>query len=490
MERRVAHLPGMAGDPHGRHRGQTPAGEPFSAPALTAEAAREVAAAVRSAALASRRERDLDAVVRSVSRAAGRLAEPGVPVGEEALSLLVDELGWDADLARRTLVGMAATWTEASLRRVLQAELGDPAALERFVPGAPPSGQGVGGKVGARPPGASGSRRRRALGPPLLFVVHAGNVPGVAVTAAVRGLLVRSGVLSKASSGEPGLLALFARALAEEDELLGRCLATTWWPGGTAPPVEEAWVKSSGKVVVYGGGSAVDSYRGRVPAHVDLVAYGPRVGLAVVLPDADPGVAARSLARDVFAYEQGGCVSPRIVYAVGRPAAELAEPIAAALAEEASGRQPPPPDAAEATAIRALRAEAEFAGYGGTGQPGTEPSAAREPVQLLASQGDLAWTVLAGGDATPRSEALPRVVRVHGVDDLERLAALLAPLEGRIQALGAAGSEGAEELAERAAELGVARIAPLGAMAWPPADWRHDGRHQLLPLLRWTDWET
>jgi hypothetical protein len=26
-------------------------------------------------------------------------------------------------------------------------------------------------------------------------------------------------------------------------------------------------------------------------------------------------------------------------------------------------------------------------------------------------------------------------------------------------------------------------------MAWPPADWRHDGRMQLMPLLRWTDFE-
>ncbi|HSR43345.1 MAG TPA: acyl-CoA reductase, partial [Longimicrobiales bacterium] len=87
-------------------------------------------------------------------------------------------------------------------------------------------------------------------------------------------------------------------------------------------------------------------------------------------------------------------------------------------------------------------------------------------------------------------EGLPRVLRVHGVASPGRLEQLLVPLAGRIQAVGYAGEDGAGELAERAAALGVSRVAPVGSMAWPPADWRHDGRHQLLPLIQWTDWES
>ncbi len=483
MARSVAHLPGMGRESGALHAGETAAGHPFEAPRLTDRDARKVTAAVRDAALRARRERDLGAVIGAASRAALRLADGTDPLGREAVSLLVAELGWTDDLARGTLEGMAACWTEAALRSVVDEELGGPGALEGFVPSTPPSGTGPADGTADREVGRA--RRRRALGPPLLHVVHAGNVPGVAVTAALRGLVVRSGVLSKTAEGEPGLLALFARALAEEDDLLGRCLATTWWPGGAAPPAADVWVKASRKVVVYGGDEAVAGVRQRVGAHADVVAYGPRIGAAVLLPDADLAAAAGAVARDVCAYEQGGCVSPRIVYAVGRPAAVAAEPIADALAAETARRPPPEPGAAEATAIRSLRAEAEFVGYGDAGEPGDV-----EPLRLFASEEDLAWTVVAGGDPTPRSEALPRVVRVHGVADLSRLQEVLAPLEGRIQALGYAGDAGEGELAERAAALGVSRVAPVGTMAWPPADWRHDGRHQLLPLVRWTDWET
>jgi hypothetical protein len=66
----------------------------------------------------------------------------------------------------------------------------------------------------------------------------------------------------------------------------------------------------------------------------------------------------------------------------------------------------------------------------------------------------------------------------------------LQPLDGRIQAIGYAGDEDRlASLAEVAVDLGVCRMAPLGRMAWPPAEWRHDGNFQLLPLLEWTEWE-
>lgn len=489
MERNVAHLPGFGQDEpapdRDPYRGETPTGRTFSAPRLTASDARAVARTVAAAAREAREERSLTEVVRAISRTAVSLADRNTEGGREAVSLLGEELGWTPELAAETLEGMAEGWTEAALSSLVETELGEPGFLEGFRED-PRAAGGAG--AGPEPPHPAGAdavvRRRRALGPPLVAVVHAGNVPGVAVTAALRGLLVRSGVLSKVPSGEPGLLGLFARSLARKDPLLGRCLATTWWPRSATPePVERAWVNRAGKVVLYGGDEAVRAYRGRLPPEAELLVYGPRLGLAVLLPDAEVRLATRELARDVFAYEQGGCVSPRVLYAVGRRAGDVAPAVAEALSVEAARRPPPSLTAAQATALRTLRAEAEFGAYGGeAGRPTGE--------QLYASEDGLDWTVLAGGDPEPRSEGLPRVVRVHGVEDLGALAARLEPLEGRIQAVGYAGEQGAGELAERAARLGVARVAPLGRMAWPPADWRHDGRHQLLPLLRWTDWET
>ncbi len=460
------HLPGL-GDPFagGEREGRTPAGTPFRAPRLPSAEASRVAAGVRSAALEARRERTVEQVAASASRAALRLADPGSEAGARATALLEAELGWSEGLARETLEGMAGVWEEEVLLGTLRAELGDPAVLDGWVDAPLPGG---------------GSRRRRASGPPLLFVIHAGNVPGVAVTAALRGLLVRSGVLCKTPASEPGLLALFARELERVDPLLGRSLAVTWWPGGAAPEEADAWAGRAGKVVLYGGEEATESVRTRLPSGTDLVAYGPRVGIGVVLPDAArSGEGARELARDVCAYEQAGCVSPRVVYVVGADPVGWAGELAEGLEAETSRVSPPTPGPGEAAAVRSLRAEAEFGGY--AGDPGAP--------EVLADGEGLAWTVLAGGDPAPRTRGLPRVVRVPGVGSLEELEERLGPLEGRIQALGHAGREGREALADLAHRLGVARAAPFGRVAWPPADWRHDGRHQLLPLIRWTDWE-
>ena len=93
------------------------------------------------------------------------------------------------------------------------------------------------------------------------------------------------------------------------------------------------------------------------------------------------------------------------------------------------------------------------------------------------------------GETRIDASTLPRVVYVSAAPNVGDLLTALAPLRGHIQSVGYAGESELDELAKGATLLGVARLAPLGRVAWPPADWRHDGRHQLLPLLRWTDWE-
>ena len=128
-------------------------------------------------------------------------------------------------------------------------------------------------------------------------------------------------------------------------------------------------------------------------------------------------------------------------------------------------------------AIRSARAMFEFGGYGDGGSGVEAPGES------------LAWTILVSESPAARTESLPRVVWVHRVPELETLEEVLRPLEGRIQTLGYSGADGIQKLASLASRLGVGRIAPLGSVAWPPPDWRHEGRHQLLPLLNWTDFE-
>ncbi|MFQ5690171.1 MAG: acyl-CoA reductase [Gemmatimonadota bacterium] len=475
--------PGRESASAGWWESRTPAGVPFRAPRLSEEEAGAVAREVRAAALHARRERSLSQLIGAVSRAAVRLGDPDEWARNTALGLLRDELGWTAELAAETLSGMASIWSEAALWQILRSELRDPRVLESFRPepldeAGEPDGKRA-SSAPARPP-ADLRRRRRATGPPLMLQVHSANLPGVGVTAAVRGLLARSGVLCRVSRGEPGLLPLFARALAEEDPLLGRSLAVTWWPAESDEPAWDLWVKRSGKVIVYGGDVAVNAVRRRIPPHTDLIVYGPKLGVGVVLADAvGDATCAAGLARDVCAYEQRGCVSPRLILVVG-DAMRFAASLSDALERETKRHPGRVTSPEEAVAIRSLRAEAEFGSYAErtSGEAG-----------VLASRDDVSWTVIVKASPELEADDLPRVVRVFpvsGPGDVERV---LGPLEGHVQAVGYAGEEGAQELAEAAARLGVSRVAPFGRMAWPPADWRHDGRFQLLPLLQWTDWE-
>lgn len=441
-------------------RGETAAGAAFRTPRLGEERAAALAEGVRSAALRSRDGQDLEAVIRAVSGAAVRLADADCRWGRAAVDLLGVELGWPRPVARRTLRGMSASWTAGALRELVESELGDPGVLDGYRPA----------------PAPDGSRRlRRAAGPPLLLQVEAGNVPGVGVTAMIRALLVRSGVVVRPSRSEPGLAALFARSLYELSPRLGRSVAVCWWPREAEAPWRQI-ANRSGEVVAYGGEEAVRQIRARLPGTVDLLAYGPKLGVAVLLPDADPDEAAPRLARDVCAYEQRGCVSPRIVLAPPDLRRDVARRLEEAIGDRVrrDGAAPLPP--ARAGALRQVRARAEF-------------GAGEEAPRLVGDPDELRWTVLTGGMPELRSEALPRVVRVYGVEGLSEVRRLLGRHEGRVQALGYAGRQGVRELAAAAARTGVSRLSPLGTGAWPPADWRHDGRHQLLPLLRWTDWE-
>lgn len=467
------HLPGLERADGGPwHRGETDSGHRFQTPRLDRGESDEVAQEVRRAAREVRRTRTVSQVARAAGEAAGALADEATLAGRSAREVLARELGWPDGLVEETLRSMAVGWAPSTLMELVRAELGDPAVLDGFVS----QGSVAGEESESR--GTSLSRHRTASGPPLVLQLQAGNVPGVGITGILRGLLVGSGVLVKTSREEPGLAAEFARSLSRRDALLGRAVAVTWWPGGSQPAPAEIWAKRSGKVILYGGREAVAGVRASLPPECDLLVYGPKLGAGIVLSDADLPSAARDLARDVCAYEQRGCVSPRLVFTVDEGRREpFSDLLSSALGDRVkeTGRSRLSPGTA--AAIRALRADVEL------GAHGDEPRVAGDPDEV-------GWTVLSAPEPIDGpQEALPRVVRVYGCADIEEWSSLMAPLEGRIQAVGYAGSQGLEEMAREAADLGACRVAPFGRIAWPPPDWRHDGRHQLLPLLRWTELE-
>jgi hypothetical protein len=77
---------------------------------------------------------------------------------------------------------------------------------------------------------------------------------------------------------------------------------------------------AAGEVHVYGRAATIAAVRSRVRPGVAVRGHGPGMGLAVVSRDASLDAAADALALDVVAFDQRGCLSPRVAIVMGSPA--------------------------------------------------------------------------------------------------------------------------------------------------------------------------
>lgn len=406
-------------------------------------------------------------VVRVVDRVAARLQDAADPLRRAAEAALPRITGYSPPMVRLILDRMTPEWRSDRLRSLLRSELSDPAVLDGFRPR-------------RHAPG-----REHAFGPRVATHVFSGNVPGVAVTSLVRSLLVKSATLGKTAVGEPLLAALFARGVAEEDPELGACIAVTYWPGGD-DALEEVALRMADVVVVYGGADAVASVRAASPPTTRVLAYGPRLSFGVVGREALAGpdaaeATATAAARDASTFDQQGCVSPHLFYVEEGGAVSPAAWARLLAGEmEAAERELPRGTLArtEASAIRQLRGEAEFAQLAGIG------------VELHASAKGTTWTVVYDPDPAFAASCLNRVVRVKPVASLDEVPPLVSGIGYLLQTVGvAAPAERTGALASALGRAGASRVCPLGKMAWPPGTWHHDGHPPLGELLRWCDLE-
>lgn len=406
-------------------------------------------------------------LVALLGRVGERFLHPGDPLREGALVGLPRWSGISPGMARAIVDGMARDWTPHRLMTLVEADLRNPDALRRFVPG--------------RRPGS----RERALGDPLLVQVVSGSVPGVSATALLRGLLVRSATVVKPGRGDLLLPLLLAAGIREEHPGVARALMIHYWPGGggASGEVQQAWLSEADRAVVYGGPDAVEAVRRGVGDGVPVVVYPHRLSLAMVGRErAGPGGSAllRSAARAVALFDGRGCVSPQVVF-VEEGGAWSPEEWAARLAEalEALGAELPPGDlsAGEAAAIQQMRGSAEMRQAAGLGD------------RLWRGEGT-AWTVILDRGSGLRGSCPGRVVRVVGVEALDAVPRMLAPVGPLLQTAALeVGEERRETLAEGLARVGVSRITTLGAMPWPAPWWHHDGLPPLGALVRWSDLE-
>jgi hypothetical protein len=433
---------------------------PLVVPELTPHGLREVLVRLRENREARLAGRSVSELLEIIEAAARRLTEPGEALREELVTVLPELTGYSRQMIDLGLERMGKGWTAAALRGALEGEFGDVAVLDDFRPRKPHGLQ-------------------RAVAAPLTVHIFSGNIPGVSVSSLVRALCVKSASFGKTAAGEPYLAVCFARALAETDPDVARCLAVAYWPGGSED-LEAVAFSEAGTVIAYGSDETVGRIRGRVPPEVHFLGYPNRVGVALISRNALSEASAPDLARrvglDVVTFDQQGCVSPHTAYVErgGRiDPMEFARALASALAELSveipRGVMAP----AESSLIHQARAQAEVRG-----------------ATVLASPRGTDWTVIVEDSAEFEPSPLNRLIRVAPVDRLADALEALRRVGRHLQTVAiAADSNELGPLATALGDIGATRVVAVGDAAWPAPYWHHDGRFQFLDLVRFVDLE-
>ncbi|MGE8681602.1 MAG: acyl-CoA reductase [Achromobacter marplatensis] len=434
-------------------------------PVLTALQMQALAERVKRASAQHLKTMTVSEIIAVIDRAIARLLDPNDPYRRQADALLPIVSGYDAEMVRLGLTGFFKTFRAPQLHRFVAEDFANPKVLDGFQPAA------KGGAV-------------RAYGPQLLAHSWAGNVPALALWSLVCGLLVKAGNIGKLPSAEPLFAGWFARLLAEVHPPLADCLAVVWWRGAGDEDASALYAQAD-TVVAYGGNDALHAIQRRLPVTARFLAHGHKLGFGVVSAMALDAQKAPALARraawDVMRYDQQGCYSPHVFY-VQRGGPVSPRDFAGYLAGELSNLQRRFPrralDLEESAAVAKWRQSIEW-------------TLTPDGADALIGDMETAWSVAYVDEAASLAPtALQRSITVAGIDALDEVAQLVACRRESLQTAGVAATpEELYRLAEQLGTAGVTRVSAIGAMSVPEAGWHHDGRFNLLDLVRMTEIE-
>lgn len=410
-----------------------------------------------------------DSIISILAKLGREWLDPEFPYRQEVLNNAPDLTGFGPQTLARGLNEFFAQLTRENLEALVIQDLGSIRRLDEIV---------------ADPLEAKQDRSSIARGPDLLVQITGGILPNPPITSIILGVLARSAQFIKCASGTSYLPRMFAHSLYAMQPKLGACLEIGEWKGGTTI-LEDALFAEAGCVTATGSDDALVQIRKRLPAHVRFVGYGHKLSVACVTREAleknTPEKLASSLADDVTAWNQLGCLSPHAVYVEsGAPTNSLsfAELLSKQLAarEASDPRGAVSPATAAAIATRRMFYEVR--------------SATDKDNQIWSSPGSTSWTVVHENSHALQPSCLNRFVYVKPVNTFEDFLASIEPFHGRISTVGlAAPMAQAQAISLRLAKSGITRICRLGSMQNPPLTWRHDGRPSLGDLVTWTDIE-
>jgi len=152
------------------------------------------------------------------------------------------------------------------------------------------------------------SPERRVNHPALVFLVNAGNIPGVAIHPVIQLSLLGIPTIVKNASAEPFLLPAILTTLAQYDPVVAsRCAALTW--SRSEPALTETVLQGKPALAAFGDDDTIAHFAQQKKRFAD---FGDRFSLALVNPAHDKPLP-NKLAYDVCMFEQMGCLSPQAI---------------------------------------------------------------------------------------------------------------------------------------------------------------------------------
>lgn len=434
-------------------------------PRLTAQNISEITEVIAMNRAAYLAQLSTSEIVGKIDHAVQKWLNPEYHLRQKAEELIPLITGYDAEMVRLELKKYLRTFRKKELLRFLEEEFDQPAMLDEF-----------------RPRKSGGMSR--AYGPKTIFHVFSGNVPGVQIWSLLMGLLLKSANIGKTSMAEPLLPVLFAQSLSEVDEQLADAIAILPWKGGMTE-LEQAAVDGAEAVIVYGSNQTVQAVRQLVPLSKKFLTYGHKISLALIGKEAlTPDhyyQTVHKLAEDVSVYDQQSCLSPQSVLVEAGGAIcpkQFAQILAAELERYNQKRRRAKISDEEAMSIQNMRHQAELKGLD------------TQRISVYASQQDTAWTVIFHDEPGFAGSPLNRVITVFSSESLEEDIQKMAPFQPYLQSCGlAVAPDRLFILAEKLGAIGMNRLSPIGGMNQAKPGWHHDGRFNLVDLVRFTDIE-
>ncbi|MCK5241121.1 hypothetical protein KAR34_01600 [bacterium] len=152
------------------------------------------------------------------------------------------------------------------------------------------------------------------------LVLHylVGNLPLASIYSLIRGIITKNQNFAKIPSRDPATAVGFVQSIIETDpdHPISRSLSLGYWTPND--PMGDEFINAADAVCAWGGRTAVETIKRKLPANVPIAEFGPRWSASAIdLNQCDLEKAAFRLIEDCAYYDQEACFNTQRAYVKG-----------------------------------------------------------------------------------------------------------------------------------------------------------------------------